>query len=76
MYILIEHSGTTEHNNIVEEIKDHLEDTYGVTSESVVGKENGPITLYDENQNILVEFFERPNLEILDFYFSTMEEEE
>jgi len=75
MYILIEHSGTEEHNNIVEEIKDHLEDTYGVTCESIVGKENGPITLYNEDQEVLVEFFERPHLDILDFYFLAMEEE-
>ena len=50
MFVLIEHSGTSEHMDIADNIKEFAEDTYGCSCDTVVGGEDA-ISLYDSSLN-------------------------
>ena len=63
MTILIEHSGTQEHLEAAELIKDRLEDDYfEATVETAVGDENNPITIY-KNGKVLYTYKNVPTPE-------------
>ena len=68
MYILLEHSGSVEHNKIAEHFQDFAESEFGYTCEEVVGKSSGPVTLYTEDMKKVAEFEGLPNDTELYFY--------
>lgn len=61
MYVLIEHNGTPQHNKTASEVIDFIEDEFGATCESVIGKEGSPITLYDEDITKIAELSSNPD---------------
>lgn len=71
MLIIIEHSGSETHNKEVQEIAYLLEDTYGATVQPVVADEGSSIILRDENLNIITEFPNKPDDDIIHFYIGT-----
>jgi len=76
MYILVEHSGTPEHNKTAEFIKDFAEDEFGYTCESVVGAEDSPVVVYTESLEKVAEFNKSPDETELYFYFKYLPDEE
>jgi len=76
MYILVEHSGTPDHNKAAEFIKDFAEDEFGYTCESVIGSENALITVYTESLEKIAEFNKDPDETELYFYFKYLKDEE
>ncbi len=75
MYLIIEHSGTLEHNKLAEYISGFAEDEFGMTCQPVVGSEDGPIVLYSEDLTKVAEFDHAPDTTELYFYLSEMEDE-
>ena len=59
MYLLIEHSGTSDHMKVAEDIQDFAEDTFGCTCETVVGLSDS-ISLYDQELNKFATFTDAP----------------
>ena len=51
MYLLIETSGSEEHNATAKHIADLAEDEYGFTVETVTGNADSDIVLYGLNEN-------------------------
>lgn len=76
MFLIIEHSGTFEHNKIAKYISDFAEDEFGLTCQPIVGSEDGPIILYSEELTKIAEFDHTPDTTELYFYLSGMEEDE
>ena len=60
MYVLIEHSGTPEHMEIMEKIAAVAESDYGLTCESVVGENNDSINLYNSELDKIATFENEP----------------
>ena len=76
MYLLIEHSGTSEHMKIAEDIQNFAEDNYGCTCESVVGLQDS-INLYDIELTKFATFQGAPKNEDLNWYLAlSLETEE
>ena len=75
MYILVEHSGTANHNQVAEFIKDFAEDEFGYTCESVVGAEDSPVVVYTESLDKIAEFNKNPDETELYFYFKYLKDE-
>ena len=75
MYILVEQSGTANHNQVAEFIKDFAEDEFGYTCESVVGAEDSPVVVYTESLDKIAEFNKNPDETELYFYFKYLKDE-
>lgn len=56
MYLLIEHSGTKEHNELSSKIQEIAESELGATCDFTIGDSTSTITLYDKNLKQLAEF--------------------
>lgn len=56
MYLLIEHSGTKEHNELASKIAETAESDFGATCDFTIGDDPSVIVLYDENLKQLAEF--------------------
>ena len=69
MYVLIEHSGTPEHLQISDNIRDFAENNYGCTCETVVG-DNNEINLYTEGLDKFATFASAPKEQDLTWYFN------
>lgn len=76
MLLIIEHSGTPEHNKIAEFIANFAEDEMGFTPQPIIGSDTGGITLYTEDLVKIAEFEEAPDETRLYFYLSEMEDDE
>lgn len=74
MYIILEHSGTSEHCKIAEFIQQFAEDEYGFTVESVIGDNSGFINIYKEDLKKIAEFSKAPDETELNFYFNYLED--
>lgn len=68
MLLIIEHSGSADHNKIVKEMEHHIESEFGFTVETIIGDENSAIILYNDMLNEIARFTKMPNYEALDFY--------
>jgi hypothetical protein len=55
MYLLIEHDGTEDNNNLARALKNIAEDNFGATCEYIIG-DSPEIAIYDENQKELIKF--------------------
>lgn len=74
MFLIIEHTGTPEHNKIAEFIQEFAEDEYGFTAQPVVAEDEGPITIYNENLEKVAEFSASPDETELSYYFNYLED--
>ena len=72
--LIIEHTGTLEHTEAAHNIADFAESEFGITSQQIIGSEEGPITLYDEELTKVAEFDHIPDDTELFFYLSEMED--
>jgi hypothetical protein len=68
MLVIIEHSGREDHNHVVKEMQDFIEDEFGFTTEQVIGPLDCPITMYDEDMKKIVEFKRPPEDELISYY--------
>ena len=68
MLIIIEHSGREDHNQVVKEMQEFIEDEFGFTCEQIIGKLDSPIIMYDDDMNKIVEFKRPPEKELISFY--------
>ena len=55
MYLLIEHNGTQDNNDLARALKNIAEDNFGATCEYVIGT-SPEIAIYDEDQKELIKF--------------------
>jgi|APSaa5957512535_1039671.scaffolds.fasta_scaffold29886_2 hypothetical protein len=70
MYLLLEHSGSAEHNKFAEHFQDFAESEFGYTCEDIIGDSNGPTTLYTEDMKKVAEFAGFPDDTELYFYLT------
>lgn len=75
MYILIEHNGTKESNDVASTLKDIAEDEFGATCEFVIG-DTSDFTIYDEDQKELIKFTGPRSNEDLKYILNYIIEEE
>jgi len=73
MYIIIEHSGTSDAMDIVEEIEEMLADDGHVTEQIVSSTD--VVTLYNEDNKIIGNFNKIPEETLLRFYVELANEE-
>lgn len=76
MLVIIEHSGTNASNKIVKQIEDFIESEFGFTCQDVIGLENSPITLYNDQLEKIVDFYSTPDESTLSYYLTNFYEEE
>ncbi len=76
MFLIIEHSGTLEHNKIAEYISDFAEEEFGMTCQPIIGSDKGSIILYSEDLIKVAEFEHTPDTTELYFYLSEIEDDE
>jgi len=75
MYLLIEHNGTQENNNLAVALKTIAEDEFGATCEFIIGKEPD-ITIYNEDQRELISFSGYRSDDDLKYILNFINEEE
>ncbi len=75
MYYLIETNGSSRHQEIAEYIKDHLEGFYGCTIDYSVGLMDSPVSVYNENNELVASFDSKPDESVLSFHFGILGEE-
>ena len=75
MYLLLEHDGTPEQTAIVKTLSERFEDHFGGTTEEIVST-TSVVTLYDENQNALVQLNKLPSESETDLLFSLIDNED
>jgi hypothetical protein len=68
MNIIIEHSGTEDHLQLVEGLRDQLEDELGHDTEEVIRNLEPAITLYNQNRSVIAIFTKLPTVQELAFY--------
>lgn len=75
MYLLIEHDGTEDNNDLARALKNVAEDNFGATCEYVIG--NSPeIRIYDEDQKELIKFSGPRSVADLDYILNFIIEDE
>lgn len=75
MYLLIEHDGTENSNNLARALKNVAEDDFGATCEYIIGNSEG-ISVYDEDQKELIKFSGPRTNEELNYILNFIIEEE
>ncbi len=75
MYLLIEHDGTEENNNLARALKNIAEDNFGATCEYIIGV-SPEIAIYDEDQKELIKFNGPRSEADLDYILSYIMEDE
>lgn len=75
MYILIEHNGTKESNNLANILQDIAEDDFGATCEFIIGDDPN-FTIYNEDQKELIKFTGPRSNEDLKYILNYIIEEE
>jgi len=75
MYFTIETNGSSSQYIIAEHIKDYLESNFGYTIDYSVGLESSPISVFNDNNDLVASFDKQPDDAVLDFYFSIMDED-
>ena len=68
MYFLVETNGSPEQHEIAQDIQNKLEDRYGYTVDFCVGLQDSPISLYNENNELIAAFNSKPDEAVLDFH--------
>ena len=75
MYLLIEHDGTKNNNDLAVALKNLAEDEFGATCEFIVGNEPD-ITVYNEDQRELISFNGYKSDDDLKYILNFINEEE
>jgi len=74
MYFFIENNGTPHQLNISDFLKTYLEDTYGATIETSVGRSDEPVSVFNEDGEVVAAFNDTPDEAVLNFHFATLAE--
>lgn len=75
MYLLIEHSGTKESNDLAGALRNVAEDNFGATCEYIIS-DVPDIGLYNEDQKELIRFSSPKSDEDLNYILNFINEEE
>jgi len=70
MNIIIEHSGTEDHLQLVEGLRNLLEDELGHDSEEAIKNIEPAVTLYDQKRRTIGVFTKLPTVQELAFYIN------
>lgn len=76
MDIIIEHSGTEEHLQLVGGLRDLIEDELGHDTEEIVKNLESTITLYDRDRHVIGIFTKLPTVQELAFYINISKEDD
>lgn len=74
MYIILNHSGSSAHNKLAEDLTDMLEED-GHVVQPVIGNDDEQITLFTEDHRVIANFDRLPDTDTLRFYVEITNEE-
>ena len=74
MYFFIENNGTPQQLTVSDFLKDYLEATYGATIETSVGRSEEPVSVFNDEGQLVAAFDNTPDEAVLNFHFATLAE--
>ncbi|MBC8436995.1 hypothetical protein H8D85_01580 [bacterium] len=76
MYYLVETNGSQRQKEIADYITNFLENFYGCTIDYSVGLMDSPVSVYNDNNDLVASFDSKPDEAVLAFHFGLLGEEQ